>query len=327
MSISSSHRLHHFVHQQESLWKRLEELLTQAEKKRVAKAELDELGSSYRKVAAQLAYAQTYFPDHEVTHYLNDLVVRSHNTVYATKKKGDMRLIYSFLRDQFPERLYERLPFIFIASFIFFCGAGFAYLFTLANADNVAAFLPAEILAQIDPSRVGEGSWNGTVVSGQIMLNNIRVALFCFALGALFGVGTIWMLWLNGVLIGALAALFQQAGQSYAFWAFILPHGVIELFAIFIAGGAGLSLAYSFFVPKERTRLHAFKEEGLITIQLVLGVIPLFIIAGLIEGYITPLPWPHWSKYGVALITLLFLTLYIGRVAWKRGKVKASLDS
>ena len=155
------------------------------------------------------------------------------------------------------------------------------------------------------------------------MVNNIQVAFLCFAFGALLGVGTIWMLLYNGMLIGALAALFHRVGESYTFWAHIWPHGVTELTAIFIAGGAGLSLAYSFFVPGELTRGESFKREGKVTIQLMMGVIPLFVFAALIEGFLTPAPWPHWTKYLLALSTLILLFLYFGS-AWLRKETRPS---
>ncbi|WP_169713519.1 stage II sporulation protein M [Paludifilum halophilum] len=315
MSVQSAHRVQLFTQKHQPVWKRLESLLTRIHSQEVSRETLDELGHTYRQTATHLAYAQTYFPEHPVTRYLNRLVARAHQAVYGNHSKSDARRGIHFFNRRFPELFYERSIFFLIAALLFVAGALYAYGFTLADPDNGNAFLPAGMTENLDPDQIGQNQWNHAVVSSQIMTNNIKVAFLCFALGAMLGVGTVWVLFSNGLLIGALAALFQQSGASYTFWAFIWPHGIIELTAIFISGAAGLSLAYAFFVPGDRSRLESFKREGRVTVRLILGVIPMFIIAGLIEGFITPAPWPDWTKYLVALITLVLLVLYLGRPA------------
>lgn len=319
MSLKSTGRLGIFVATNRPIWNRLEELLKGFHHTRATRQELDDLGHIYRKVAAHLAYAQTYFPQHDVTHYLNGLVARAHNIVYGASGKSDAMAIFRFFTHQFPTLFYERARYFLIALLLFLGAAGFSYGMVLINPDNAYAFLPPEIVQGVDPHRIGEVQWDPNIASSTIMVNNIKVAFLCFAFGAIFGVGTVWVLITNGFLLGSLAAIYHQAGQSYPFWAFIWPHGIIELTAIFIAGAAGLSLAYAFFVPGELTRLESYKREGIVTIQLMLGVIPLFIIAAIIEGYLTPAPWPHWGKYLIALITLLLLFFYFGQPAWKKG--------
>lgn len=323
MSLPQSHRrLGAFIQKNQSRWIRLEELIHKFRRKSLSKQELNELGFLYREVAGHLAYAQTYFPEHDITRRLNELTLKAHNRIYGTgKKRRTPRLIRFFTRE-FPSLFYERTPFFLIAGSIFSIGALIAFLLTLSNVQYVSLFLPPGMAENIDPhADPSSAGWNPSIVSGQIMVNNIQVALLCFACGALLGVGTVWMLLYNGMLIGALAAIFHRVGESYAFWAFIWPHGVIELTAIFIAGGAGLSLAYSFFVPGELTRAESFKREGKVTVQLMMGVIPMFVVAALIEGYLTPAPWPHWIKYLIALSTLILLFFYFGS-AWLRKEVR-----
>jgi uncharacterized membrane protein SpoIIM required for sporulation len=313
----SNRRLGSFVQKNQSRWTRLEELIHQFRRRSLSKRELDELGFLYRKVAGHLAYAQTYFPQHDVTRRLNELTLKAHNLIYGSvKKRRFPKLIRFFARD-FPLLFHERIPFFLIAFSLFAVGALLAFFLTLGDPRHASLFLPLGMAENIDPKAGPSGEWNHSVVSSQIMVNNIQVAFLCFAFGALLGVGTVWMLLYNGMLIGALAALFHRAGESYAFWAHIWPHGVTELTAIFIAGGAGLSLAYSLFVPGELTRGESFKREGKVTIQLMMGVIPLFVFAALIEGFLTPAPWPPWTKYLLALSTLILLFFYFGS-AWIR---------
>ncbi len=319
MPAKSTGRLGTFIASNRPLWSELEDLLKDFNKTKASKEELDNLGSIYRRVSAHLAYAQTYFPQHDVTHYLNGLVARAHNIIYGTSGKSDGLAIVRFFTRDFPNRFYERLRFFLIALLLFLTAGCFAFGSVMINPDYAYAFLPVEILESVDPHSVGQNQWDPHVASSYIMVNNIKVAFMCFAFGAVFGVGTVYVLIVNGFLLGALAAIFHRAGESYVFWAFIWPHGVIELTAIFIAGAAGLSLAYAFFVPGERTRMESYKQEGKVTVQLILGVVPLLVIAGIIEGYLTPAPWPHWSKYLIALGTLLFLMIYFGYPAWKKG--------
>lgn len=325
MSLSQSNRrLGAFIQKNQSRWVRLEELILQFRRKSLSRQELDELGFLYREVAGHLAYAQTYFPQHDVTRRLNELTLKAHNLIYGSGKKRKTPRLIRFFTRKFPVLFYERTPFFLIACSLFFIGALIAFVLTLNNSQYASLFLPPGMAEGIDPQADPSSvNWNPSIVSGQIMVNNIQVALLCFACGALLGVGTVWMLLYNGMLIGALASLFHRAGESYSFWAFIWPHGVIELTAIFIAGGAGLSLAYSFFVPGELTRAESFKREGKVTVQLMMGVIPMFVVAALIEGFLTPAPWPHWTKYLIALSTLILLFIYFGS-AWFRKEMRPS---
>lgn len=323
MSSQSAYRLPHFIRKNQPDWDRLEELIRIFRSRQARRKELNELGHTYRRVAAHLAYAQTYFPDHTVTAYLNGLAAQAHEAIYATHGKGDLREGLRFFTRRFPALFHERIPFFLVAFLLFAAGAGLAFGYTWVNPTYSAAFLPPGL--EVDPHALESGEqWDHAIVSSEIMTNNIQVAFLCFALGALLGVGTLWVLFSNGLLVGAIAALFHRAGEAYAFWAFIWPHGVIELTAIFIAGAAGMSLAYAFWVPGELTRVEAFKREAKVTVQLILGVIPMFIVAALIEGFITPAPWPHWSKYLVALITLLLLFIYFGGPAWLLRRQQAS---
>ncbi|MDR6224355.1 stage II sporulation protein M [Desmospora profundinema] len=333
MSVQPRHRLSTFIQKHQSTWNRLESLIELAKDRRVTKENLDELGHTYRQVTAHLAYAQTYFPEHPVTRHLNALTARGHQAVYAASSKSDGIQMIRFFTTGFPALFHERALFFLAALFVFAAGGLWAFGATLLDERNARAFLEPEMVEGIDPQASTDvenrEQWNHAVTSGFIMQNNIKVAFLCFALGALLGVGTLWVLFMNGMLIGALAALFHRAGESYGFWALIWPHGVLELAAIFIAGAAGLSLAWSFWVPGELTRVESFKREAKVTGQLMVGVIPLFVVAAVIEGFITPAPWPHWTKYMVALTTLAVLILYFGRPFFSllsRNQTEASLS-
>lgn len=318
---SSSKNITQFLDRNQATWSKLESVLRSLGRKPKPQ-QLTELSQLYRQVSVQLAYAQTHFPTHEIIEYLQSLVIRSHNIIYGAKKKNEWQAVGRFFWHEFPMYFYQRASFFVIALAFVMFGFVLAYFLTLIDDSFARAFLGD--LAPLHPDEVSQREWNHALTSSTIMVNNIYVAFFCFAWGALLGIGTVWTLFVNGAMIGSLAALYQQIGGNYIFWAYIWPHGVIELTAIFIAGAAGLSLAYRFFVPGELTRFQAFKQEGKVTIKLVFGVIPMFFIAAIIEGYITAAPWPYWSKYLFAAGTLLLLTIYLGRPFLQSGIVKTS---
>ena len=126
-------------------------------------------------------------------------------------------------------------------------------------------------------------------------------------------------------MLGALAALYWVYGNSYDFWAYIVPRGMIELSAIFIASGSGIAMGYKFLVPGHLPRSYQLKKQALRSVQLLIGTIPLFIIAGFIEGFITPSPLPLLAKYLVACLTIIALGLYIA-YGKRKGSQNITVD-
>jgi uncharacterized membrane protein SpoIIM required for sporulation len=160
----------------------------------------------------------------------------------------------------------------------------------------------------------------GPVLSSKIMTNNISVGFKAFAFGITAGVGTVYVLIFNGFMLGSLAAIFNNYHYDIQFWALILPHGITELLAIFISGGAGLILADSLFNPGDLKRIDAMKVNGVRAIRLILGVIPMFVIAGIIEGFITPLDISPYIKLVFSAFTGILLFLYFSQAKWKMVK-------
>lgn len=276
----------------------------------------------YRKASARLAYAQTYEPNSEWTFELEQAVAKAHNEIYGQAESSGWKRIVHFYVHQFPQLVKERFSFFLTSAGLLAAGFFLAFILVMIDVSYASYFFPESMLKTFRPDfdSIAERQWDHAVVSSQIMVNNIRVAFLCFALGIFFGLGTTWVLFYNGLLIGALAALYHRLGEGYGFWAFIWPHGVIELTAIFIAGAAGLAIGYRIFVPGALTRAQALIQEGKVTIQLIAGVFPMFIIAGIIEGFITPTPLPHFVKYIIAFITLVALVLYFGKPFWFQNK-------
>lgn len=322
-----------FIKQHRRDWELLERSLKELSKSRrsLTQERVEQFQLLYRKAVNHLSYSQTYFPNEEVTHYLNELVAKAHNLLYRDQTTTSLYQLKRFFGKTFVYLLIEQRRFVFAAFLLFLLGAIGSFIAVMTNPLHLYSILPASIASNVDPAKLGQGKEliDSAGMSAQIMTNNIQVAILAFAGGITFGTLTIYLLINNGIMIGALAALFWQYGKFYDFWAYIVPHGMIELTAIFIAGGAGLLMGYRLLVPGPYSRAYQLKHQALRSVQLFLGTIPLFIVAGTIEGYITPAPIPLEAKYAVSLFTVIALLLYVwvggrGRTRSSRSDARSS---
>ncbi|MEH7502633.1 stage II sporulation protein M [Neobacillus drentensis] len=319
-----------FVKMHREEWKQLEQLITTISKHRnaITGDRITQYHRLYQKAAQNLSYSQTYFPNDEVTQYLNGLVAKAHNLLYKDQVSS-LKQIRHFFSEKFIKLLLEQWKFVMFAMILFLIGALGSFLSVMTDPLHIYTILPAEIAKGVNPEQLGKGheAVDSSLMSATIMTNNIKVAIFAFAGGITFGLVTVYLMVYNGIIIGALAALFWHHGKSYDFWAYIVPHGMIELTAIFIAGGAGLLMGYKLFVPGQYTRRYQLKQQAMRSVQLLLGTIPLFVIAGIIEGFITPADISLETKYIVAFLTVIGLILYIVIGKLKLTKVIKDFDS
>lgn len=303
-----------FVKQHREEWKELENLVTLLNKRKsnITGSNINQFNRLYQKAAQNLSYSQTFFPNEEVTQYLNGLVSKSHNLLYKDQVSSLKQIRY-FFSTKFIGLLLEQWKFIIAAMILFIIGALGSFISVAHDPLHLYSILPADISQAVDPNQLGssDGAVDSPLMSASIMTNNIQVAILAFAGGVTFGLLTVYLLIYNGMIIGALAALFWHYDKSYDFWAYIVPHGMIELTAIFIAGGAGLLMGYKLFVPGHYSRGYQLKRQAKRSVQLLLGTIPLFVIAGLIEGFITPAAISLEAKYFVAFLTVIGLIFYL----------------
>ncbi|GEN31923.1 putative membrane protein SpoIIM required for sporulation [Cerasibacillus quisquiliarum] len=302
-----------FVDRYRHDWDELEQLIGIMRKnKQISLEHINQFYRLHQKTAQHLSYAQTYFPAEEVTSYLNGLVAQSHNLFYknASLHQAPFR---HFFTATFVRLLWEQRTPVIIAFLLFMLGTIGSFVTVLANPNAFASFLP-EYVQHVEPdhfSELDKGIRSGqSLLSTSIMVNNIQVAVLAFAGGVTFGILTTFVLIYNGVIIGTLLGQFYLSGQLYPALAYIVPHGMIELTAIFIAGGAGLLMGYKLFVPGRYSRLYHLKTQAKRSLQLLIGSVPLFIIAAFIEGYVTPAALSYETKYLIALATVIGLILY-----------------
>jgi uncharacterized membrane protein SpoIIM required for sporulation len=247
--------------------------------------------------------------------YLNGLVARAHAAVYQNRA-GRGSGIWAFFTTAFPRAFRETWLYT-LASFLMFLLPALVS-FVIAYRDPVAGgnLMPG-IEARIEDVRDKREWWKSINTDGRsasaslIMTNNIRVAILAFAGGVLLGTLTLYTLFQNGLMLGILAGAAQSLGFAGNLWGFVAAHGVIELSVIFIAGGAGLQLGWSVIRPGLLTRRAALTVAARRAMVLLLGCIPLLVIAGTIEGFISPSDLPVAVKLGVALATGILLYGYL----------------
>lgn len=305
---------------QEPKWQQLEALLNRAERqglKSLSATELQQLSSLYRTITADLARARTRQLGSGVIEYLQNLARRGYGQVYQGRRRQEWRAVWEFYRHGFPSIVQQTWVYTALAIAVFMLGALIGWWYTWRDPEFMALVVPPEIIELVQ----NQGKlWMGSIVgieplaSSQIMTNNISVTFAALAGGIVGGIGTLLILWNNGLHIGAIATLVGQHQLAYPFWAFVLPHGSLELPAIFLAGGAGLLLGKGLLFPGRYKRLVSLQGCATQAIQLMFGVVPMLVIAGIIEGFISPNPQIADSlKYLIGLGLFAGLLFYLGR--------------
>lgn len=293
-------------------WKRLEELTARVSRfrlKNLSGDEVREFGRLYRRTAADLAIAREEVKDQRLVNYLNHLVGRAHGAIYRSESSG-FGVFWDFFRYEFPAVFRKTFAYTLTAFSIFILSAAFAWGVCLLDegfAEQIAPRLRQDIAAHHNWTESLNDA--NPIGSTSIQANNINVTFFAFAGGVLLGLGTVWVLIQNGLLLGMVMGLCVR----YRFWeipTFVAAHGVIELTAIFIAGGAGLLVGKSLLMPGDLRRIDALVINGRLAVKLILGCIPMLLIAGIIEGFISPAHIPAYIKFSISGMSALAMTLY-----------------
>ena len=274
----------------------------------------------YRQTAADLAAVLEDKSSTQLAVYLNHLLGRSHNLIYMGRRPGAgaaAKSIVNFYRETYPRVFRENLPQTYLAVAIFLFAMAGGWAVTIHDPGFAHHLLGPQMMDTIDRREM----WTHSVLAVQpmaasaITTNNLTVAFACFAFGITV-VGPVWMMLLNGLMMGVVGAATWHAGMALSLWSFVAPHGVLELPAILIAGGAGFEIARGILFPGLLPRREAVARAGGRASRLVLGVIPLLLIAGSIEAFFSPTGAPVAMKF-----TLAFL-LGSALLAWLFGAEK-----
>lgn len=309
--------LDRFINERKTAWQRLEELLLLVDRmslRRLHREEVRELGRIYRRTASDLAIARAESRDPRLINYLNSLVIRAHGRIYRADAQGGRRIRNFFARD-FPQTFRHTWIYTMVAFIVFLAFAVVGYAGTHRDPDfsEFAGVDPAWRAANIETHTRWWESVNraNQIASTRIFTNNIQVTFFAFAYGAMVGIGTLYVMAFNGAMMGAILALTYHAGFGNELVTFMVGHGVIELSCIFIAGGAGLLIGSALLMPGDLARGDALKSRGLSAIRLVVGCVPLLVLAGIIEGFISPAPINPAIKFSIGGITGVAMYSYL----------------
>jgi uncharacterized membrane protein SpoIIM required for sporulation len=298
-------------------WARVDELVARTEKsgmRALNHHELRELAVLYRQAASDLSTVREDPSSQRLAQSLNQLLGRAHNCIYMGRRTQGSRIL-TFYRYTFPEIFRETLPYTLAACAIFFAVAAAGFVMAVLDPGFQRYFLGGAMMETIDKHQM----WTHSVVSvkplasSAIMTNNLSVSFATFAFGITAGIGTFWMLAFNGLLFGVVNAACWQAGMSDQLLSFVAPHGVLELPAIFIAGGAGFLIAKGLLFPGTMPRRASVALEGGRAMRLALGIIPLLIVAGTIEGFVSPTDLAVRWKYLLAAVLFGLLLLFVMR--------------
>lgn len=302
-----------FIKLREKDWARLQLLIDKHKGRETLTAdEVRELGVLYRAVTSDLAQARRDYPGQKVAVFLNQLLTRAHSFIYQ-QDVSDWRQILRYFSRTLPQTFRQTWVFTFIAFLLFAVPAVVSYRLAYINPDIAE---PLNLVVMRETLADSE-TWTDIPVeqrpyaSAFIMSNNIRVAILAFGGGITFGLFTLYILISNGLVIGGVLGLAAHYGMSQVLVEFIIGHGVIELSVIFIAGGAGLQLGWALFNPGPYTRRDALGLAARRALFLVIAAVPLLVVAGLIEGFISPSDASFAVSVAVGLISGVILYSYL----------------
>ncbi|HEY9639875.1 MAG TPA: stage II sporulation protein M, partial [Coleofasciculaceae cyanobacterium] len=297
-----------WVARREQSWQQLEALLKQAERhgiRSLQARDIQSLASLYRSVSADLARARTQQVGHLIVQNLQMLATRSYAQIYQGSRSQEWQAVRQFFLWGFPAAVQQSQPYIALAVALLLAAGGVSWWLAWQDPTFLALVVPENLISQV---RDRQELWMGSIVgiepfaSANIMVNNIQVSFTALAGGATAGIFTLYVLLLNGVSLGAIAALVGQNHLAYPFWAFVFPHGALELPAIFFSAAAGFLIAKAIVFPGQYRRVDALKLYGQQAAQLIFGVVPMLVLAGTIEGFFSPNPAiPSPIKYLVGV--------------------------
>jgi uncharacterized membrane protein SpoIIM required for sporulation len=314
-----------FITRNARTWERLDELSSRAGRglRRLTPGEVDELVETYQRVSSHLSHARVAYADPALTARLTRLVSQANGVIYASRSRT-MRAVADFFAWRFPAAVWQSGRFVAISA---------ALLLVPALAVGAWIATSDEALEASAPDAVREAyleedfedyysSEPATQFATEVTVNNIQVAITAFATGVLLCLPAALLLAFNGANVGFAGGLFADAGELGRFFGLILPHGLLELTAVVVAGAAGLRLGWAVIAPGDRTRGQAVGIEARRSGVIALGLVLAFAVAGLIEGFITGRGVPTGLRVGIGVAAeVAFVTWVVvqGRAATARG--------
>ncbi|MFJ9427971.1 stage II sporulation protein M [Streptomyces sp. NPDC101249] len=284
-------------------WDRLETLL--GRQRRLNGAEADELVILYQRTATHLSLIQSSAPDPQLTGRLSRLVARARNAVTGTRR-ASWRDVTRFLTEGFPAAVYRSrrwwIPTALLSTLV---AALLGWWIGTHPEVQAGIAAPSELRALTRPGGQYEtyySSHPATSFAAQVWTNNAWAAAQCLILGVFLGLPVLWVLFQNMLNLGIGFGLMSSAGRLDTFLGLVLPHGLLELTAVFVAAGTGLRLGWTLIDPGPRTRRTALAEEGRAAVGMAIGLALVLFVSGAIEGFVTPSGLPTWARIGIGVV-------------------------
>ncbi|MFH1304103.1 MAG: stage II sporulation protein M [Planctomycetota bacterium] len=331
---------HKFIQQRRPHWKQFEDFLASASGKSLAKLpaeEISKFSQLLREVSHDLATIRSRGWGHDLISYLNDLVARGHNLFYSAPPTN-FASMYRYLAVDFPRLFRANIGYFLTACLLFFLPLAVSWCVVQNNPSLANRVIPEEVMASFDqmygeesplntemedteenpdsesPEDSGFGNFGDerATMAGFYINHNVGIALKCFALGILLGIGTVYTLLFNGIFLGAVSGYIVSQGHGDRFLSFVISHGSFELTAIAISGGAGLMLGNALIHPGQRTRFQSLQVRGLEAVQIAGGAAVMLVVAAFIEAFWSPSEIPNLVKYIVGSGLWLIVFVYLG---------------
>ncbi|RVU18522.1 stage II sporulation protein M [Streptomyces antnestii] len=301
-----------FVSAHRAEWDRLDALLRR--RRRLTGAEADELVTLYQRAATHLSLIQSSAPDPQISGRLTQLVARARSAVTGTRR-ASWRDVTTFLTQGFPAAVYRSrhwwVPTALLSTAI---AALLGWWIGTHPEVQASIAAPAELRDLTRPGGQYEtyySSHPAASFAAQVWTNNAQAAAMCLVLGIFLGLPVLWILFQNMLNLGVGIGLMSSADRLDTFLGLVLPHGLLELTAVFVAAGTGLRLGWTVIDPGPRTRRAALAEEGRAALGMAIGLALVLFVSGAIEGFVTPSGLPTWARITIGIAAELAFLVYV----------------
>ncbi len=297
-----------FIKQNSERWKHYETTPTR---------DPDELAERFISITDDLAYAKTFFPKSKTTTYLNGLAAGFHQSIYRNKKEKTNRII-QFWKYELP-LLFGTYHRQLLYSFIFFMVFFFIGILSARYDSNFVRLIMGDDYVNMTNANIAKGDPFGVFKQGDsgemflmIVSNNLYVTVLNYLAGIIFSIGTLALLFKNGLMLGSFEYLFASKGLGLQFVLVVFIHGTLEISSLIIAGGAGLVFGNSLIFPKTYNRMLSFKKGALDGLKITIGILPIIVVAAIFESFVTRhTEMPVWLSVAILAASLLFIVWYV----------------
>lgn len=316
-----------FVSAHRAEWDRLDALL--GRRRRLTGAEADELVTLYQRAATHLSVIQSAAPDPQLTGRLSRLVARARSAVTGTRR-ASWRDVTHFMTHGFPAAVYHArhwwVPTALISTAV---AALLAWWIGTHPEVQASIAAPAQLREMTRPGGQYETYYSSnpaTSFAAQVWTNNAWAAALCLILGVFLGLPVLWILFQNMLNLGVGFGLMSSAGRLDTFLGLVLPHGLLELTAVFVAAGTGLRLGWTVVDPGPRTRRTELAEEGRAALAMAIGLALVLFVSGAVEGFVTPSGLPTWARITIGVAAELAFLAYVYVLGGRAARAGESGD-